>query len=259
MLRLTRDQRLSALHLRVFNEISSHDRMSLLTGTGQGCWASLSTIAEAVGAHITSVSTAISELAKLGYLQITPMETDRRKRVYRVIYQEAQAADHFSVEKPSPAQSIGNSEMNDLAGHLPGDNRSAKIVCLEQARSPQKTAEICPQYIPLSGERYLAKPDKIFRKSEEKYSPEGARLASRQALRGVANIDVAGNLAMFEREIVSNPERLDLARWREWLEQTAEEPDDSEPATARRAERLLGRLEAHLEMLAPRSSLARVQ
>lgn len=80
------DKRLTLLELRVLGVISYHDRLSIPRGKGQGAWVSQDKIAKRLGAHFTSVSSAIAKLAKLGYLTGERHPLNKRLRVYRVIY-----------------------------------------------------------------------------------------------------------------------------------------------------------------------------
>jgi hypothetical protein len=59
----------SALDLRVYGCVSMHDGMSLLKGTGMGCYATLATIAAEVGSDIPNVSKSLKRL--VGWERLT--------------------------------------------------------------------------------------------------------------------------------------------------------------------------------------------
>src|SRR5688572_17029850 len=79
------DQRLSGLLFRVLTCIASHDRMSEARG-GQGCWAGNETLAAECGCNYSNLSTAITELGRMGYVQREVHAIKKRMRIYRVIY-----------------------------------------------------------------------------------------------------------------------------------------------------------------------------
>lgn len=81
------DQRFAATHFRVLGVIAQHDRLSLVKGKGQGCWASHRTLAVKCGINYNNLSTAISELATWGYIVKASHPLNRRQHVYRVIYE----------------------------------------------------------------------------------------------------------------------------------------------------------------------------
>ena len=102
--RALRDHELTALDLRVLGAVAMHDRLSMAR-QGQGCYASLRTIAadlgrreaSGIGVHPHSVSTSIGVLVARGYLMREPQKTDRRKHVLRVLYDGSptgEASDH---------------------------------------------------------------------------------------------------------------------------------------------------------------------
>ena len=82
------DLRLDCLHFRALSAIALHDRLSGPRNVGQGCWASLGTLREC-RSNYNNVSTAINELEQWGYVETQVNHRDRRRRIYRVIYIEA--------------------------------------------------------------------------------------------------------------------------------------------------------------------------
>lgn len=82
------DPRLTGLHLRTLAAIALHDRMSCGRKYGQGCWAGNKTLAKECGCHYSNLFTAITELAKFGYIERRHHPLNKRQRVYRVIYND---------------------------------------------------------------------------------------------------------------------------------------------------------------------------
>lgn len=77
------DTRLSALELRTLAVIAAHDQFKR---NGQGCYASHSRLAGIVRAHITNLTKAISRLIEFGYVGSMKRASDRRFRVYWILY-----------------------------------------------------------------------------------------------------------------------------------------------------------------------------
>lgn len=244
-LRLSRDPTLTALHLRVVNEIAYHDRMSDVTKTGQGCWVSYVKIARAIGANNTNVSTAINQLVDKGYLKQEEIANDRRRRVYRLIYQKADAGEWKSAQPSSSHGCFASGQNNPEPDSLP---RHRENVCPRSQSSNTNRTETLPQYIPLSGERYFAK-QKIFRETIKTNSPEGAHSAARPQRRGVLDIETAGNLARFSR-MLGDLSANEIAEWREFLELEAEDSTDGLRTTSGWASRLLELIDPNLGVIA---------
>ena len=81
--RASMDENLTGLHFRTLMVIAGHDRMGR---NGQCCWIGREKLAARVGCHPSSLSTSITDLISLGYLEVVKSESDGRKRGYRVIY-----------------------------------------------------------------------------------------------------------------------------------------------------------------------------
>lgn len=150
------DRRLSELHLRVLGIIAYHDRMSLITGSGQGCWASVKRMAEEIGGyHYTNVSTAIGQLQKWDYLQVEKRSSDKRMKVYRVRYDSADSLPQGQTidgksSLPSGADSLPQGHSN-CPDSMPHGKLSPEIVCPDDTLSGSSETEIDAQYIPLNG------------------------------------------------------------------------------------------------------------
>jgi len=138
------DQRLTLLELRVLGVISYHDRLSIPRGKGQGAWVAQQKIAEKIGAHFTSVSSAIANLAKLGYLTGERHPLNRRLRVYRVIYRN-KGGEILSAQGKDRHAALSD------AGKLAPETLSPDS---ENAANNQKDANV--EYISQSDVRYSA-------------------------------------------------------------------------------------------------------
>ena len=86
----------------VLGVIALFDRMSLTTG-GQGCWATSDKIAHILGTSAPRVRACASLLENKGYIRSEPMATDRRKRTFRVIYDDEADWAVVTVKSVSPA------------------------------------------------------------------------------------------------------------------------------------------------------------
>jgi hypothetical protein len=100
-MRAMNDVRLTGLHWRVLAVIASHDRLGR---SGAGCWASQRRLAELARCYYTRLSDALSDLVEFGYVSAHRHPKDRRRRIYRVIYNDAdrEAMDLDTVGNTSP-------------------------------------------------------------------------------------------------------------------------------------------------------------
>jgi hypothetical protein len=159
-LRWHRDPRFTFTHAKALSIISYHDRMSLVTGKGQGCWASNQTMADEIEVNLTNMSTAINQLAKWGYIEISRKKTEKSRRVCRVIYVDDEAPEYALDDLPIGKAGVlptGKSmEVNQLDDDLPSDKLPAKVLCPGPSSNPQKTANPALQDIPLRVVRYPA-------------------------------------------------------------------------------------------------------
>lgn len=150
------DRRLSELHLRVLGIIAYHDRMSLITGSGQGCWASVKRMAEEIGGYnYTNAATAIRELTNWGYIQVEQRPSDKRMKIHRVMYDSANSlplgqtkSRESSVPCDEDSMPQGHSNCPDS---MPHGKLSPEIVCPADTLSGSSETEIDAQYIPLNG------------------------------------------------------------------------------------------------------------
>lgn len=160
-LRAIGDTRLSALELRILGCVAFHDRMSSARGKGQGAWASNETLARRVQCHYTNLSSAITKLAKLGYIQRDPHPLNKKLRVYRVIYDGdiTGLADPLPDDKVlSGGEMVGNQSAPEGEPAIVGrsTNTPTGIVCLASEKVVQSQSQESVEYISLSDVRYLA-------------------------------------------------------------------------------------------------------
>ena len=83
--RISSDTRLSASHFRILTTIAYHDRFGR---NGIGCTAGQEKLSETTSIHYTNIHRLTVDLQNWGYLKIHRSPSDRRRRVYRVIYDE---------------------------------------------------------------------------------------------------------------------------------------------------------------------------
>jgi DNA-binding MarR family transcriptional regulator len=121
------DPRLSGLHFRLLAAVALHDRMSQGTN-GQGCWASMSTLARECGANYNNVSSALTELGEFGYVESERHPDDKRRRgVVRVIYTDD---DNILAADTSPTGELPDEPSRDGEVTIlrPGANDQIDIV-----------------------------------------------------------------------------------------------------------------------------------
>lgn len=108
------DSRLNGECWRVLAAICSHDRFSTRRQSA-GCYASHETLAKEANVNYTNLSVAISRLKDCGYIINLSHPTNRRLRVYRVVYDDTLPNDKpntLSGGKQSPADRNGNGNGN---------------------------------------------------------------------------------------------------------------------------------------------------
>jgi DNA-binding MarR family transcriptional regulator len=99
------DDRLTGTHLRALAAIAYRDRLGR---NGQGCWASPQDLATVATVNTKNLITAISELVSWGYVSRATRPDDKRKRVYRVIYNDQ---DHHQAAPKGSPQATDASEI----------------------------------------------------------------------------------------------------------------------------------------------------
>jgi DNA-binding MarR family transcriptional regulator len=190
------DAQLSALDVRVLACLAVHDRMSGVTGKGQGAWASNEKLAGMIGCHYTRLSSSITRLARLGYLEREQHPLNKRLRVYRVLYNSGW--DTLPNVKESGSHTVcqkASQEVEDFAG-------PSEISSSEQRDS-------CANIFRGNEERYFAE-------AREKHSIEMARSPVRHPVKIEFSDNVGAQLAAFERSLKTG-EIEDCIAWYGWL------------------------------------------
>ena len=112
--RIFSDPRPKLTHYRVLGPIGLHDQRSLEKGEGQGCWASLNTIARALGMKRPNVSRAVNDLVEWGYLKREPRK-NKQGWVLRIIYDAPPYATTYPVCPDIPKEIIEKTHEVDSA------------------------------------------------------------------------------------------------------------------------------------------------
>lgn len=156
------DTRLTALDLRCLGAIALHDGMSLVRGTGAGCYARSSVLAEMARTDISNFSKAVSRLIKLGYVVKEPQQTDRRRYTLRVIYgdDDSWRTDQQS-SRPEPSEIVG--ELTNHRSEIVGEptNDSPEIVGEAAIKNGSFSRKTGSQYISLNEEIDFGEPKEI--------------------------------------------------------------------------------------------------
>jgi hypothetical protein len=156
---------------------------------GQGCWASVATLAEKCCANYNNVSTALNELGGFGYIASSPHPNDKRRRVHRVVYTDA---DNI-LTNTSP---IGEPSAKDVS---PQANNAAMVVRPEASENEGIVRPENCQALETSGELPL----NIFRRNGIEDIPQKRSLIH-SAEAGPRNGHTAnGILAAIQRKIKS--------------------------------------------------------
>lgn len=207
---------LSGLQHSVLACVAAHDRLSLVTGKGQGCRASNERMRQMIGCSFARVCSTLTELVDLGFLQ---REKLGRHTVYRVIYTEEDRLLFGNVSSRSIGCRTGN--------------ETGVIGCQHTSETGGNPLETASQYISLNEGIDLEE-------SREENSSEDARFAARGSPEKVKFSDNDGaQMARFERTFRSAPERFtedQLREWHEWLAKLTDAvvPDDPNYGRAQR-------------------------
>ncbi|WP_422057974.1 hypothetical protein [Sphingomonas sp.] len=208
---------MSGLQLRVLLCVAAHDRLSLVTGKGQGCRASNDRMSAMIGCSYGKLCAALSSLTDAGFLQ---REKLGRHTVYRIIYSDD---DKCLFGHTSRAATCDQTVQREAA------------TCDRDFRQSSETATETPsQYIPLNGGIHSVE-------TGEYNSPEGARLTSRDSASNRNALAVEAErlgrkalhrdgeplhetLAKFERQWKKDwtAYRGKLVEWRDWLADQSE-------------------------------------
>jgi DNA-binding MarR family transcriptional regulator len=83
----TADTRLGGPDFRLLGRIAYHDRLGR---NGMGCFVDARKLAKEAEIHYKHLGRHADRLEAFGYLRITPSEADKRRKIYSVIYDEAE-------------------------------------------------------------------------------------------------------------------------------------------------------------------------
>ena len=178
--RIFSDPRPKLTHYRVLGPIGLHDQRSLEKGEGQGCWASLNTIARALGMKRPNVSRAVNDLVEWGYLKREPRK-NKQGWVLRIIYDAPPYATTYPVCPDIPPETTPETFDGGYAPTYP-------------PRMPPHTKPVCPDI-----------PKEIIEKTHEVDSAEAERANALDASKedpsrfDTSHLSAADIAAMIER------------------------------------------------------------
>jgi hypothetical protein len=140
-LRARADDRLTAGHFRLLLTIAWHDRFSEQHNSA-GCFASQSTLAKETKIHPTNVGGYAADLADRGYIRIERHPKDRRRYVYRVIY------DAPTVGQPTNFRRAPQPPCPQIPGKILGEQTN-QIVGEAPSQDVDREWKSAAEYIPL--------------------------------------------------------------------------------------------------------------
>jgi DNA-binding MarR family transcriptional regulator len=186
--RIINDPRPSGLDFRVYACVSLHDGMSLMKGTGRGCYATYATLTAEIGCDAANLSRSLKRLVEWGYLK-EERQTDRRRKTYRLTFE--------SAETWQSRQQSAASGLVEIVGNALSRN----------GRNPPQTDA---HYSSLKG---------LYPLKEKLNSSEEARFAAREAFQDDP-INLGAELGKLERAI-DGGEQIDRLAAYEWIGNTA--------------------------------------
>ncbi len=213
------DARLSAPDFRVMITIAYFDRLGR---NGTGCYADRRKLAELAAVDYTHVARHTARLREFGYLEIGRSATDRRKRVYSLIYNEdravvANAGDNLDAGAKGDRVSPFNDENVANSGDILPENVAKPN---SQPFDPQ--AKLPPKRL---SEAYIKDPAKrIARDGENTAQGNGRKPTNfaRQGDRGGGNSRAQGHMMLSIQGGYQKPERQriepDWNGWAGWLQ-----------------------------------------
>lgn len=215
-----RDSRLSGLDHRAYACISLHDGMSLIKGTGRGCYATFATLTAQLGCDPANLSRSLQRLVAWGYLT-EERQGDRRRKSYRVVFDHGEAWQIDQLSKVGAARKEVGSFATDLG------NGADEIVGNGDSENGGNPLPAEQHYSSLKGLDSLER--------EKLDSSEEARLATR----GLFNVEKGrklplhendgAQLAMFERAWKADKHTDEqVIEWHAWLQPFADDPDPSD-------------------------------
>jgi len=211
---------LSGLQFRVLICVTAHDRLSLVTGKGQGCRASNERMKEMVSCNYARLCSTLTELVELGLLQ---REKLGRHTVYRAIYTDDDKLLFGNVS----VRPIGCQEGSD----------GPVIGCHNASPNPENQPKNASQYIPLNG-------GIDSEESGEDNSSEEAPFPARVLPKMEFADNVGGQMARLERAL-SVGQVVDRLAWYGYLEDVI---GDDNPNNSGRATRLADQLVEEMDL-----------
>ncbi len=179
--RIISDTRLTALEQRCLMVIALHDGMSLMRGTGAGCYARSATLAELVKTDITNFSKAVSRLIKFGYIVREAQQNDKRRFTLRVVYGDENSWRSDQLSDADSQPEIVGEKTNltpDLFGE--GTNFPPKLVGEGDSKNGGNLPNSDPQYIPLNGEIDFVRNEEINSVETARHAFCAPRVGARQ-------------------------------------------------------------------------------
>lgn len=200
------DPELTALELRVLGVVCWHDRLSKQRESA-GCYAANLLMAAEAGCTITSLSRALTKLAKRGYIERDHrgVPGKRHLTVYRVQYDPA---DLETIAQRG--KDYLPNETNDEPETFAREDRDwSKSFARRDSGNGRNPPRFDAQETSLREER-----DSV--ETGERNSSEDARFAARGSARGDFGLPVGARLAMLDRALKSG-EKFDCLSVYAWL------------------------------------------
>lgn len=208
---------LSGLQFRVLACVAAHDRMSLVSGKGQGCRASNARMKAMISCSYARLCSTLMELVDLGLLA---REKLGRHTIYRVIYNDEDRL------------LFGNVSLRSVGCQPVGEGVSKGCNSFDETGG--KPPITSGQYIPLNGVR-------DFVETREESSLERAQFSPiRSATQSSLANNIGGQLALLERQLDAG-ELTDIAgayRWLGTIMDHSAEPDANYARAFRLSEQL---------------------
>ena len=194
------DPRPSGLDMRVYGCVSLHDGMSLHNGRGRGCYATFATLTAKLGCDAANLSRSLKRLVDWGYLIEERQDDDRRRKTYRVIFENPEC---WQKRQRSDDRKLANLPTNEPEPLSISPTNDLEIVGNAEQLSDEKQSETNEHYISL---KELDPP------KEKLNSDESARLAARETLQVDYHFGDRENLARLDRALKSKTP-VDRSSW----------------------------------------------
>ena len=192
-----------------------HDGMSLVKGTGRGCYATFATLTSEIGCDASNLSKSLRRLIEWGYLSEERQE-DRRRKTYRVIFYPADC--WRNDQQPFVGETANNQP--EIVGNCDSGNGGNPL---------------------LNGQHYSSLKGLDPLEREKLNSPEGARFTARGSPEKTPiEENVGAQLAILERALNAGDD-INLVDWYEYVGSVWEEEEHRGHAM-RLAEKLAERM-----------------